>query len=80
MRLPPLSVIKTWPEANYDNPITHGPALLIVNAVFMVLVLVAVIGRLYSRLVVKRWYGADDSMIVLALVRKVLYCCRWSSC
>lgn len=68
MRVPPLSVLEAWPPSNYADPPTHGPALLIVNAVFIGLVIIAVAGRLYSRIVIKQWYGADDSMIILALV------------
>lgn len=72
MRLPPLAVLLSWPTPNYVDPVTHGPALLIVNLIFITLVVVAVVGRLYSRICVKRWYGWDDSMIALALVRQ---CC-----
>ena len=68
MKLPPLAVLLTWPVPNYTNPQVHGHALLVVNLIFITLVIIAVVGRLYSRIMVKRWYGADDSMIVLALV------------
>ncbi|KAK1815506.1 hypothetical protein LTR12_010057 [Friedmanniomyces endolithicus] len=66
MRLPPLSVLISWPTPDYVHPVTHGPALLIVNVIFITLVTVAVVGRLYSRLVVKQWFGVDDSLILLA--------------
>lgn len=69
MRLPPLAVIESWPESNYTDPKTHGDALLIVNIIFITLVCIAVAGRLYSRIIIKQWYGADDTMIMLALVR-----------
>ena len=68
MRLPPFAVILSWPQADYDHPTTHGDALLIVNLIFITLVVVAVIGRFYSRIVIKQWFGMDDSMIGLALV------------
>ncbi|KAK3113861.1 hypothetical protein LTR53_008436 [Teratosphaeriaceae sp. CCFEE 6253] len=68
MRLPPLPVLLTWPTPNYDDPVTHGPALLIVNIVCISLVIAAVLGRLWSRLVVKQWFGVDDSLILLALL------------
>ncbi|KAI7089978.1 hypothetical protein KC356_g1975 [Hortaea werneckii] len=71
MRHPPLSVITTWPVPNYTHPSTHGRALLITNLLLITLVLLAVLGRLYARLIIKRWYGADDSMIVLACVATV---------
>ncbi|KAK4545556.1 hypothetical protein LTR36_002906 [Oleoguttula mirabilis] len=68
MRFPPLAILKEWPKANYTDPTVHGDALLVVNIIFITLVCVAVAGRLYSRIVVKQWYGADDTMIVLALL------------
>lgn len=68
MKIPPLSVIVSWPAPNYEDPVTHGPAILIVNIIFIVLVLVAFVGRFYSRLVIKKWLGIDDGMCVLALV------------
>ncbi|RMY17747.1 hypothetical protein D0867_05821 [Hortaea werneckii] len=71
MRLPPLSVITTWPVPNYTHPQTHGRALLITNLLLITLVLLAVLGRLYARLIIKRWYGADDSMIVLACLATI---------
>jgi hypothetical protein len=68
MRLPPLEVIVQWPSPNYKDPETHGPAIVVVNIIFSVIVLVAFAGRIYSRLVIKRWLGVDDVMCVLALV------------
>lgn len=61
-------MIAGWPEPNYTDPHTHGSALLVVNIIFITLVTAAVVGRFYSRLVVKRWFGLDDSMCALALV------------
>jgi hypothetical protein len=69
MRIPPLTVWETWPPSNYANPVTHGPALIIVNLIFIALVVIAVIGRFYSRIVIKKWFGADDTMCALAFVR-----------
>lgn len=69
MRIPPLSVWEKWPPSNYVDPQLHGPALLCINLIFITLVTVAVIGRFYSRIVVRRWFGLDDSMCILAYVR-----------
>lgn len=69
MRIPPLWVWESWPPSNYVDPQLHGPALLCINLIFITLVTVAVIGRFYSRIVVKRWFGLDDSMCILAYVR-----------
>jgi hypothetical protein len=68
MRIPPITVIAQWPTPDYADPVTHGPAILIVNVMFIVLVLVAFVGRFYSRIVIKKWLGIDDFMCVLALV------------
>lgn len=70
MRIPPLSVILTWPAPNYDDPPTRGNALLIVNIIFLVLVLVVVALRFYCRSVgVALRFGWDDAMIAIATVR-----------
>ncbi|KAF1936522.1 hypothetical protein EJ02DRAFT_82359 [Clathrospora elynae] len=68
VRLPPTEIILAWPSPNYVNPVTRGPALIIVNAVFSFLVVVTVGLRLYTRLVLRRWFGLDDIFIILALV------------
>ena len=68
MRIPPATVIEQWPTPDYADPVTHGPAILIVNVIFIILVLVAFVGRFYSRIVIKKWLGIDDYMCVPALV------------
>ncbi|KAH9868670.1 hypothetical protein J1614_007742 [Plenodomus biglobosus] len=68
MRLPPYEILLSWPTPNYENPITRGHALIVVNAIFLGLVIVTVGLRLYTRLVVKRWFGLDDIFILLALL------------
>ncbi|OAL56539.1 hypothetical protein IQ07DRAFT_554538 [Pyrenochaeta sp. DS3sAY3a] len=35
MRLPPVEVLLSWPTPNYENPITRGNALIIVNSIFI---------------------------------------------
>lgn len=67
MRLPPPSVVASWPPPNYVDPVTRGNALLIVNIVFQGLATIALAGRLYSRYI-KKWFGIDDVLIVLAYV------------
>lgn len=68
MRLPPYEVLLSWPTPNYENPVTRGHTLVVVNAIFLGLVIVTVGLRLYTRLVVKRWFGLDDIFILLALL------------
>ncbi|KXL50068.1 hypothetical protein M433DRAFT_27169 [Acidomyces richmondensis BFW] len=68
MRIPPLSVIETWPTPNYSDPNTRGPSSLILNIVFIAMVMVAVAIRYYCRLCIKKWFGWDDIMIAMALI------------
>ena len=69
MRIPPPEVLATWPFPNYEDPEVKGPALVIINAILLPLVLVACAVRIYARTFVKKWFGIDDALIVLALVR-----------
>jgi len=68
MRNIPISVILTFPIPNYVDPVTRGPALTIVNGIFIGIVLAALGLRLYTRLFIKRWFGIDDLFIVIATV------------
>jgi hypothetical protein len=68
MKLPPVEVLLTWPTPNYQDPVTRGPALVIVNVILIALVMLTVAARLYTRLVIKRWFGLDDVFILIALV------------
>ena len=68
MQLPPYDVLLSWPTPNYDDPPTRGPALVIVNSIFISLATLTVAARLYTRIAIKRWFGIDDVFIVLALV------------
>lgn len=68
MKLPPTSVLKTWPKPNYVNPETRGNALIVFNSVFLVLMTIILGLRLYSRLIMKRWFGWDDFFIICAYV------------
>jgi hypothetical protein len=72
MRLPPVDVILSWPIPEYEHPVTRGPALIIVNSIFISLVILTVAARLYTRLVIKRWFGWDDIFILFALASSVL--------
>ena len=72
MKLPPIEVILSWPPPNYANPVTRGDALLIVNSILIALVVITVGLRMYTRLIIKRWFGIDDVFILLALVFMVM--------
>ncbi|KAK3668934.1 hypothetical protein LTR22_000012 [Elasticomyces elasticus] len=67
MRIPPLSVLLTWPVPNYVDPVTRGNASLVVNAIFITLVILAVALRFYCRFSAGALrFGWDDTMIALA--------------
>jgi uncharacterized membrane protein len=68
MQLPPVDVLLSWPTPNYVDPETRGPALLIVNSILIALTILTVIARLYTRIVIKRWFGIDDIFILFALL------------
>ncbi|KAK4238313.1 hypothetical protein C8A03DRAFT_43912 [Achaetomium macrosporum] len=50
MRFPPPEVIASWPTPNYIDPQTRGPALIIVESIFLAFSLACVGLRLYVRL------------------------------
>ncbi|KAK3633268.1 hypothetical protein LTR56_002505 [Elasticomyces elasticus] len=67
MRIPPLSVLLTWPTPNYVDPVTRGNASLVVNVIFTTLVILAVALRFYCRFSAGALrFGWDDAMIALA--------------
>jgi hypothetical protein len=61
-------LVAEWPKPNYINPETRGPALYIINGLFFTLATFAIVIRLYARIFVRRWFGLDDFLILLAWV------------
>jgi hypothetical protein len=68
MKLPPPSVILTWPVPNYENPVTRGNSITVLSAIFISISVTFVALRLYVRLCIKKWFGLDDIFVILALV------------
>ena len=68
MRNPPPEVWESFPRSDPAHPVRSGPALIIVNAVFMILITIVVALRLFARVNLKRRLGYDDYCISLALV------------
>lgn len=66
---PTKEVIASWPKPNYVNPDTRGPALTVVNIVFIVLVFIVVGLRYYTRIRITRSFGIDDYVIGASVVR-----------
>ncbi len=70
MRVPPLSVLATWPAPNYADPETQGPTNIIVVSVLLGIV-TAILGvRVYTRLRISKSFGLDDILVVAAYVRR----------
>lgn len=68
MQLPPMEVLLSWPLPNYVDPVSRGPAVLIVNIVTMSIAFFLTMLRLYTRLRITCTPGLDDIFIVVALV------------
>lgn len=69
---PPASQLRQWPAANYVNPEKRGPELVIVNSVFLGIATIFIALRLYTRLIVKKWFGLDDVLILLGMYKNHL--------
>lgn len=68
MKLPPPSVLKTWPTPNYTDPVERGPGVLITNIVMLAIAFVVTLLRLYTRLRITSSPGIDDILIIIAMV------------
>jgi hypothetical protein len=70
MFIDPLPYISKWAEQSQAHPTTEkrGPALEIVTPIFVSAAVFCVAVRLYSRIVIRRWVGIDDLLILLALL------------
>ncbi|KAL8779319.1 MAG: hypothetical protein Q9213_006999 [Squamulea squamosa] len=65
---PNKEIVATWPKPNYVNPETRGPALTVVNIVFIILVFLFVGLRYYTRIRITKSFGLDDWVIGASLV------------
>jgi hypothetical protein len=68
MRLPPESVVATWPAPNFIDPEHRGPALTVVEFTILPLALIFLGLRLYVRACVLRSMGIDDWLMIAAAV------------
>ncbi|KAK3937012.1 hypothetical protein QBC46DRAFT_268500 [Diplogelasinospora grovesii] len=68
MRLPPESVVATWPAPNFIDPEHRGPALMVVDFTILPLALIFLGLRLYVRACVLRSMGIDDWLMIAAAV------------
>jgi hypothetical protein len=65
---PPLSISQSWPEPNYNDPITRGTALIDLTIILYAIAFIIVLARLWARVVVTYDVGLDDVLIVVAMV------------
>jgi hypothetical protein len=68
MRFPPLSVQESWPTANYVDPITRGPVVLIVEITILSLAWICLALRMWVRFGILRRSWWDDWVMVIAAV------------
>jgi hypothetical protein len=68
MRDIPLEVYLSFPFPNYTNPKTRGPALTIINGILLFFVSLALVLRIYTRVVIKRSLGFDDYSIIVGFI------------
>ncbi|KAK4655199.1 hypothetical protein QC762_300290 [Podospora pseudocomata] len=66
MRLPPPEVRASWPPANYENPETRGPALLIIQLIMLPIALIVLLLRFYVRISIMGKVESDDWFMVAA--------------
>ncbi|KAI1497962.1 hypothetical protein F5X99DRAFT_395233 [Biscogniauxia marginata] len=68
MRTPPVEVMLGWPKPNYVDPITRGPALIIIQLIVCPLALICLALRLWVRMrrLKRCWW--DDWLMVAAAV------------
>jgi hypothetical protein len=71
----PADIIASWPKPNYVDPVTRGPTIFVVNGTFLCLATIAVAIRLYTRIGIRKWFGADDALIVFAYVSGEVNAC-----
>ncbi|KAK7402916.1 hypothetical protein QQX98_011314 [Neonectria punicea] len=68
MRNPPADVVASWPKPNYDNPVSRGPALLIVELTIASIAIVTLMARLYVRIFKVNKSGLDDWLMLGAMI------------
>jgi hypothetical protein len=62
-----LEILAEWPKGNPQNPSeVRGSAMYIVAGVFASIATATLAARVYSRLWIRRYFGPDDALIVIA--------------
>ncbi|TVY87143.1 hypothetical protein LAWI1_G005722, partial [Lachnellula willkommii] len=68
MQLPPPKVLAALPKPNYVDPVTRGDAKVIVNVVLYTILLGFIGLRIYTRTYLRKFFGTDDTLILVALI------------
>ncbi len=68
MRVPPLSILSSWPAPNYSDPETRGPATIVVLVVLLGIATIVLGIRIYARCRISNGFGLDDILIISAYV------------
>jgi hypothetical protein len=61
-------ILSLWPTSNLVDPVTRGPTLYVVTAIFLTIATLSLSARLYSRVWIRRFFGLDDALILFAYV------------
>jgi hypothetical protein len=64
----PFPVIVTWPVPNYVDPERRPKEILIASFLFLFLATLIVGLRVWTRVTIRRFVGADDFLVIFALV------------
>ena len=68
MKFPPPEVIASWPEPNYENPRSQGPAAEITVYILTGIVTIMIAIRMYTRIHITKSFGMDDAFMLVAYV------------
>ncbi|KAI9649770.1 hypothetical protein NHQ30_002351 [Ciborinia camelliae] len=68
MQIPPSDVLSAFPRPNYIDPVTRGPALLIITYVFLPVIYIVVGLRTFTRIHLSKHFGVDDVFLLIALI------------
>lgn len=63
-----IQTVETWPTPNYINPETRGNSVIIIHSILYTLVIGVVGLRIFTRTWISRSFGADDTLILIAMV------------
>jgi hypothetical protein len=67
---PPEALLLEWAaKANYVNPVTRGNGIPVMEVILLVLCVLIVALRVYTRAFLTKSFGVDDALVIFNLVR-----------